>query len=428
MNSTVCVTGIGYVGLQLATSFDETGHEVIAYDVDEDRIGHLSSGRDPTGEVGDEVISSSSIEFTTDRSVIERADYVLIAVPTPVDEQENPNLDLVADIGETIGNHLQEGVTVVLESTVYPGATKEILIPAIERTSGLVAGDGFSVGYSPERIVPGNDTHSLEDVIKIVGGQTDAVVRDLAKLYETVVDAGVHRAPSIEVAEAAKCLENIQRDLNIALINEMAIVCNTLGIDTHSVLEAAGTKSNFHDYRPGLVGGHCIPVDPFFLIYQSKRNGHLPKLVEHGRKVNEYVPTFVGELTLKELCQCGKRISGSTVLVLGLAYKPNVDDIRTSAVSGVVDFLETFDIDVVGFDPHVDSHKAQEMFDIDIQESVSFSEIDATVLATPHDELVSIDYISEAQNMAPDPLLVDVMGALDAEDLRRSDRLSYRRL
>jgi len=428
MSVSVCVVGLGYVGLPLALEFDGVGHRVVGYDVDQSKVDQLRNAIDPTDEVGEDAIADSTVDFTADETVVERAEYVVVAVPTPVDELKNPDLGHVEDAGEMIGRNLSEGTTVVLESTVFPGATREIFLPAIERASGATAGEDFHVGYSPERVVPGDDAHDFRNVVKVVGGQSEEVVTDLAALYESVVDAGVHRAPSIEVAEATKCVENIQRDLNIALINEMAMFCHRIGIDIHDVLEAAGTKWNFHDYRPGLVGGHCIPVDPFFVIYQSRRNGEIPKLVENGRKVNEYVPEFVGKLTLQNLTDCGKRLRDSTVLVLGLSYKPNVGDIRMSAVKGVIENLDDFDVNVVGYDPHVEPRAAREEFGIDVQEELSFEGTDAALLATPHDELVSIDYASVARSMASDPVVIDVAGVLDADRLRSSDRLTFQRL
>jgi UDP-N-acetyl-D-galactosamine dehydrogenase len=428
MSANVCVVGLGYVGLPLAIEFDRVGHDVVGYDIDQSRIEQLQGGADPTDEVDEATIVNSTVEFTTDETAVERAGYVVVAVPTPVDELKNPDLNHVESAGEMIGRNLSAGTTVVLESTVFPGATREIFVPAIERTSGATAGDEFRVGYSPERVVPGDDTHDFRNVVKIVGAQGSQVVADLAEFYESVVDAGVYRAPSIEVAEAAKCVENIQRDLNIALINEMAMFCHSIGIDIHDVLAAAGTKWNFHDYRPGLVGGHCIPVDPFFVIYQSRRNGEIPNLVENGRKVNEHVPEFVGELTLRGLTDCGKRLRDSTVLVLGLSYKPNVGDIRTSAVKGVIENLDEFNVNVVGYEPHVEPRAVREEFGIGVQEELSFEGVDAALLATPHDKLVRVDYASVARSMAPEPLVIDVTGALDADRLRSTDRLTYRRL
>ncbi|MFP9191290.1 nucleotide sugar dehydrogenase [Natrialbaceae archaeon A-CW1-1] len=425
--SVVCVTGLGYVGLPLAYEFDRVGHDVIGFDVDPEKVEQLRSGIDPTGDVGDAEIADATIEFTTDELAIGDADFVLVAVPTPIDEMKNPNLDYVQSAGETIGRHIEAGTTVVLESTVYPGATREIFAPAVEDASGLTYGEEFFVGYSPERMVPGDEEHGLRNVVKIVSGQNEEVLEDVATLYERIVDAGVHRAPEIEIAEMAKVVENTQRDLNIALVNELAVAAENLGIDGRAVLEAAGTKWNFHDYRPGLVGGHCIPVDPFFMVYQSERNGYSPKLVQQAREINEYMPKHVGELALKTMNDCGIVPKASTVLVLGLAYKPGVADVRTSAIGGTIDYLEEYGVDVVGFDPHADDDVMREEFGIEIQEQLSFEGVDGIVLATPHDRFLGIDYKSAAIEMGEQSFLLDVDAVMDESELAEYG-FEYRRL
>ncbi|NUE04015.1 nucleotide sugar dehydrogenase [Halorubraceae archaeon YAN] len=425
--SDICVVGLGYVGLPIAVAFDRVGYDVIGFDIDNKKIDQLRSGIDPTGDVGGGRVKTSEVQFTADETAIERSRYVIVTVPTPIDDLKNPNLTYVESAGETIGRNITPGTTVVLESTVYPGATREILAPAIERTSGLIAGDDFYLGYSPERLVPGDEENGFRNVVKIVSGQNAEVLEDLSNLYETVVDAGVHKAPDIEVAEAAKCIENIQRDLNIALVNELAITCNNLDLDTHAVLEAAGTKWNFHDYRPGLVGGHCIPVDPFYIIYESERNGFSPKLIQQGREINEYMPKHVGKEVLKALNECGNVLRESVVLVLGLAYKPNVGDIRTSAVDGTIQTLQEYSVDVVGYDPHVDEGLATKMFDIDVQRELIFDAVDAILFATPHDEFRNIDFTMAATEMTDNPILIDVMGVLTPERYENST-LEYRRI
>ncbi|WP_255192408.1 nucleotide sugar dehydrogenase [Natronobeatus ordinarius] len=427
LTDVVCVVGLGYVGLPLAYEFDRIGHDVVGFDIDDGRIEQLRRGIDPTGDVGDAEIADSSIAFTTDEAAIGEADFVLVAVPTPVDEMKNPNLDYVQSAGKTIGRHIEAGTTVVLESTVYPGATREIFAPAVEEASGLTYGEEFFVGYSPERMVPGDEEHGLRNVVKIVSGQNEETLEEVASLYEGIVDAGVHRAPAIEVAEMAKVVENTQRDLNIALVNELAIAAENLGVDGRAVLEAAGTKWNFHDYRPGLVGGHCIPVDPFFMVYQSERNGYSPKLVQQAREVNEYMPKHVGELALKAMNDCGQVPKESTVLVLGLAYKPGVGDVRTSAVDGTIDYLEEYGVDVVGFDPHADDDVMREEFGIEILEQLTFEDVDGIVLATPHDRFLGIDYKSAAIEMDERPFFLDVDAAMDETELTEYG-FEYRRI
>ncbi|WIV68835.1 nucleotide sugar dehydrogenase [Natrialbaceae archaeon AArc-T1-2] len=426
ISATICVVGLGYVGLPLAHAFDGEGYDVRGIDVDPEKVETLEDGTDPTGDVGDEAIASSAIEFTTDAAAISEAEYVIVAVPTPVDDLEKPDLGLVESAGRTVGEQIEPGTTVVLESTVYPGATREVFVPAIEEASGLAAGEEFGVGYSPERMVPGDEEHGLRNVVKIVSGLDEETLEDLASLYETVVDAGVHRAPTIEAAEAAKCVENTQRDLNIALVNELAIACDHLDLDTEAVLEAAGTKWNFHDYRPGLVGGHCIPVDPFYLIYESKQNGFEPELIEKAREVNEYVPTHVAKQTIKALNESGKVLKDSRVLVLGLAYKPDVDDIRTSAIDGVIDHLREYDVEVVGFDPHADDDQMRAEFGIEVQQELDVDGFDGLVIGTPHSEFHGLNFADLRYDMRSDPVLVDVDGTFETAALENG--FTYRKL
>jgi UDP-N-acetyl-D-galactosamine dehydrogenase len=418
---------MGYVGLPLGIEFDREGFDVIGYDIDPKVISQLASGVDTTEELGNHAITQSSIQFTTDPSHINRAEYVCIAVPTPIDGNKNPNLEYIEDAGKTVGQNLRPPAVVVLESTVYPGATREILGPTIEIESGLTMGEDFYIGYSPERMVPGDDEHGIRDVVKIVSGQTDAVRAELVELYGTIINAGIYEAPNIEVAEAAKAIENIQRDINIALVNELAVACQKIGLDTHEVLEAARTKWNFHDYQPGLVGGHCIPVDPFFMIYETERNGYTPELIEQGGKINEYIPTYVGDLILHGLNDCGKVLQESDVLIVGLSYKPGVADIRTSVVDRTIEKLEEYDVTVFGSDPYADETEAAEEFGIEIQSQPSFDGIDAALLATPHQSYREIDYVQRSKNMTSPPLIVDVDGSLDQMRIEQAE-INYLRL
>ncbi|WP_255171653.1 nucleotide sugar dehydrogenase [Natrononativus amylolyticus] len=424
---TVCVVGMGYVGLPLAVAFDRRGADVIGLDVDESKIDTLASGVDATNEIGDETIADGEIEYTTDAAAVADAGYVIVTVPTPVDDQHNPNMDYVEAAGRSIGAHVRPGTTVVLESTVYPGATRGILVPALEEESGLTVGEDIHVGYSPERLAPGTE-HGLGEVVKIVSGESPEVRDDLVRLYEQVVDAGVYPAPSIEVAEAAKVFENVQRDINIALVNELSITCDHLDLNTAEVLEAAETKWNFHDgYRPGLVGGHCIPVDPHLLAHRSESEGYSPKLILQAREINEYMPKHAAELTIKGLNRCGNVIRDSRVLVLGLAYKPNVGDIRTSEVSGVIAELKEYGAEVVGYDPHADPHATTEAFDIPIADQLSFDGFDAIVLATGHDEFAAFDLEAIADALNDDPFLMDIAGLYDRDSATESG-FAYDRL
>ncbi len=424
---TICIVGLGYVGLPLAAAFDDEGCTVIGFDVDQSKVDALSSGRDPTGEIGDDVVALGSIEFTADPTPIERAEYVIVTVPTPVDGLKNPNLDFVEAAGRTVGEHLAAGATVVLESTVYPGVTRDVLVPAIEESSSMTAGEGFSVGYSPERMSPGDAGRGLRDVKKIVSADSEETLSDLAELYERIVDAGVYRAENLETAEAAKVLENVQRDMNIALVNELAIICEHMDLDTRAVIDAAASKWNFHRYEPGLVGGHCIPVDPLYLVHGSERAGFSPKLILQAREINEYMPKHVAEVTLKALNQSGKVLKGSRLLVLGLSYKPNVGDLRTSEIGGVIAALEEYGVEITGHDPVADPEAVRSAFGIEPLAEPEYEDVDGIVLATPHDELQEIDFASVADELANDPVLVDVKGVLDREEMAEAG-YAYRRL
>ncbi|WP_331235575.1 nucleotide sugar dehydrogenase [Natronorarus salvus] len=424
---TICIVGLGYVGLPLAAAFDDEGCTVIGFDVDQSKIDVLSSGRDPTGEIGDEVVESGSIEFTADPTPIERAEYVIVTVPTPVDGLKNPNLDFVEAAGRTVGEHLAAGATVVLESTVYPGVTRDVLVPAIEESSSMTAGEEFFVGYSPERMSPGDAGRGLREVKKIVSADSEETLADLAELYERIVDAGVYRASNLETAEAAKVLENVQRDMNIALVNELAIICEHMDLDTRAVIDAAASKWNFHRYEPGLVGGHCIPVDPLYLVHGSERAGFSPKLILQAREINEYMPKHVAEVTLKALNQSGKVLKGSRLLVLGLSYKPNVGDLRTSEIGGVIAALEEYGVEIAGHDPVANPDAVRSAFGIEPLAEPEYDDVDGIVLATPHDELREIDFTDVVDELGSDPVLIDVKGVLDREEMTDAG-YEYRRL
>ncbi len=426
-SATICVVGLGYVGLPLAVGFAQSNYRVIGYDIDETTVERLQAGIDTTGDLSDEAVRDDDISYTTDASEIGEADYVIITVPTPIDDDDRPDLSYVEGAATTVGAQMDPGTTVVLESTVYPGSTREVLLPALEDASDLTAGEDFFVGYSPERATPGDGDHSLADVVKVVSAQTETVLEDVATLYESVVDAGVHRAPSIEVAEACKVVENAQRDLNIAFVNELSMALDYMDVDSKAVLEAARTKWNFHDYRQGLVGGHCIPVDPHFFAYRSAQEGFEPELMQTSRRVNESVPDHVAELTIKALNRCHKTLRESRVLVLGLSYKPGVGDIRSSKVADVVDALREYDIDVEGFDPFADTDAVEAAFEIDVQDRLSFEGFDAILLATPHAEFEQLDLEAIASELADDPALIDVTGAIE-ERAAVDAGLTYRRL
>lgn len=444
-NERLFVVGQGYVGLPLSLAFDRAGYDVVGYDIDTDRVGALRAGRDPTGSCDETALAETGATFTADPAELGGADYVIVTVPTPVDGGGTPDLSAVRSAGRMIGEHLSPGATVVLESTVYPGATREVLAPAVEATGGVTAGEEFRIGYSPERLSPGDAGRTLEEVVKVVGGATPAVTDDLAALYESVVDAGVHRAPSIEAAEAAKCIENVQRDLNIALANELSALFARLDIDTDAVFDAAATKWNFQDYRPGLVGGHCIPVDPYYLIHRAEQRGFDPRLIRTAREVNESVAERVVEMTVAALQRRavtvpagtdgaagahahagdGGTVEGDRVFVLGLAYKPNTTDVRSTAIERLVGGLERHGFDVVGHDPHADADELRDLHGIPIRESPSFEGFDALVIPTAHEEFDDLDPDRIAGEMNGRPVVVDVQGALTG---LTPDGMDYRTL
>ncbi|QSX00033.1 nucleotide sugar dehydrogenase [Haloterrigena alkaliphila] len=432
--STVCILGLGVVGVPQTIAFDSEGHDVIGYDIDEQKIETLKQGQDPNEELDSEQVERSDVTFTADPSVIQGVDYVIITVSTPIDAWNRPDLSIVSDAGETVGEHLERGTTVVLESTVYPGATREVLIPAIERGSGFDAGSEFSVGYSPERISP--NVSGFKHTAKIVSGQDEATRDDIASLYRSVLEEEIHLAPTMATAEAAKCLENVQRDVNIALVNEFAMGCGELDIelDPRDVLEAAQTKWNFHPYEPGLVGGHCIPVDPYFMISRFERNGFAPEIMRRARNVNDEYPRFVAERVMKEIAGTDRsestgperptadrnRSAASTrprVLVMGIAYKANTNDVRNPALEQMLDELEQYNAELFGFDPNVPNEVIEDRFDIAAIEDPDFSAYDALVVTTLHDEFHDLQPPSRESD-ADSPVLVDLTGNFSSETAR----------
>ena len=369
----VCVVGLGYVGQPLAEAFSNS-LRVIGFDVDENKIRKLNEN------------NSNNIIYTADPSSIERADFVIITVPTPVTKSKEPDLSYVKSAAKTVGKNLKKGAIVVLESTVYPGVTEEIVKPILEETSGLKCGEDFRIGYSPERINPGDDEHTLNKITKVVAGMDEETTKILAELYGLITT--VYRAKDIRTAEAAKVIENIQRDLNIALMNELAIIFHRMGLDTKAVLEAASTEWNFHRYSPGLVGGHCIPVDPYYLVYKAKELGYHPQVILAGRAINDYMPKHVAEMAIKGLNEVGKVIKGSKVLIMGLTYKENVPDTRESPVREMVKELKEFGIEVYGYDPLL-SREEIGGFGVNVLDEFNVI-MDCVIVAVAHDEFKKI--------------------------------------
>ncbi len=391
MRKKVGVVGLGYVGLPVAAAFGQKV-PVIGYDVDAARIAALQTGRDETGELTADELARSSITYTDDPGLLAECDFIIVTVPTPVDDAKRPDLKALLLASETVGKHLQPGAIVVYESTVYPGATEETCIPALERSSGMRAGADFFVGYSPERINPGDKERRLAQIVKVVSGQDQATCDEIAQMYGLVVEAGIHKASSIQVAEAAKVIENTQRDLNIALINELAIIFDRLGIETADVLEAAGTKWNFLPFSPGLVGGHCIGVDPYYLTYQAERVGYHPQVILAGRRINDGMGKFVATSLVKQMIWRHIPIQGSRVTILGMTFKENVSDIRNSRVIDIVHELREFGVEVQVTDDLADPEKTWSEYGIKLREWDELQPADALVLAVPHAKYVHLSW------------------------------------
>jgi UDPglucose 6-dehydrogenase/UDP-N-acetyl-D-galactosamine dehydrogenase len=403
----ICIVGVGYVGYPLATAFSK--HlKVIGYDIDKTRVNYLNENNE-----------NKNLEYSNNPKKISQSDIIIICVPTPVTKSKDPDLSYVESSAEIVGKNLQRNTIVVLESTYYPGATEEIVLPILEKESGLICGVDFKIGYSPERINPGDKVHTIENVIKIVSGIDEITLKILTKLYGLITE--VYPAPDLRTAEAAKVIENIQRDLNIALINELAIIMNHLNLDIHQVLKAAGTKWNFHRYEPGLVGGHCIPVDPYYLVYKAENEGYHPQVILAGRAINDSMPKYVTELTLNGLIEAEKLVKGSEILLMGLTYKENVSDIRQSPSIQMIYELKKYGIKITGWDPML--HKEEiEKLTINAYEVENSKKFDAIIIAVKHDFFTRLSLKQLKTLMKESPVLVDVKGIFrdhnnDFEDL-----------
>jgi UDP-N-acetyl-D-galactosamine dehydrogenase len=385
----VAVIGLGYVGLPLAVALAKKFH-VIGFDIASDRVELLRRHVDPSHELDAEELAAVSIDYTSDPEELKRARFVIVAVPTPVDGNKNPDLYPLELASATIGQRIAPGTIVCFESTVYPGATEEVCGPIIEKESGLACGRDFFLAYSPERINPGDRERTIDKIVKIVSGQTPSVREVVAGVYGAVVDAGLHLASSIRVAEAAKVIENAQRDINIAFVNELAVIFDRMGIDTREVLEAAGTKWNFLNFRPGLVGGHCIGVDPYYLTYKAQTLGHTPQTILSGRRINDGMGRWIGRKIVKSLIETDRHVKGARVLLCGLTFKENVSDIRNSRVQDIIDELRDYQVDVFGHDPNVPPEVATEEFGIPTVGEGELRGFDAVVVAVAHREFARL--------------------------------------
>ena len=411
----LALIGLGYVGMPIAVEFAKHV-KVIGFNHNERRIQQYKSGVDPTHEVGDEAISQTTVDFTSDETRLREAKFLIVAVPTPIKEDKTPDLFPVENASRIVGRNLTKGAVVVYESTVYPGVTEEICVPILEKESGLKCGVDFKIGYSPERINPGDKVHRLTTIKKIVSGM-DAETQDcVAKVYELVVDAGVHRASSIKVAEAAKVIENSQRDINIAFMNELSIIFHKMGIDTKEVLEAAGTKWNFLKFFPGLVGGHCIGVDPYYLTYKADMLGYHSQVILAGRRINDDMGKYVAESCVKNLIAADKPVKGARVAILGFTFKENCPDTRNSRVIDIVHELGEYGITPLIADPVADAEEAKRIYGLRFDGMEAVHDMDAVILAVAHDAFRGFTPESMAGLFRGEKLLLDVKGLLDKNE------------
>jgi UDP-N-acetyl-D-galactosamine dehydrogenase len=413
----ISVVGLGYVGMPLAITFAKKA-EVIGVDINSWKIDQYHKGIDVTNEVGDEAIKETTAYFTDDTEAIKDAKFHVVAVPTPINGDKSPNLDPVIGASKTVGKNLTKGSIVVYESTVYPGVTEDICIPILEEESGLKCGEDFKVGYSPERINPGDKVHRLETIVKIVSGIDDDSLDIIAKTYEMIIDAGVHRAESIKVAEAAKVIENSQRDINIAFMNELAIVFDKMGINTDHVLKAAGTKWNFLNFTPGLVGGHCIGVDPNYFIYRAEQLGYHSQIILSGRKINEQMAAFVAENTVKKLIKADKKVKDAKVGIMGVTFKENCPDVRNSKVLELIEELDEYEIETVIYDPVADQDELKHESEVELSDKKDLVDLDAVIFAVAHNEFKDLTIDEIDKFFLDEKIMIDVKTMFEEEEMK----------
>ncbi|UJR80425.1 nucleotide sugar dehydrogenase [Sandaracinus amylolyticus] len=415
-NEKIVVVGLGYVGLPVALAFARQFEGVVGFDISQRRIDELVKGIDRTNEVDPAELKRSTIRFTADPAAVTEGTFFVVTVPTPIDENRQPDLTPVVKASESVGKLLKPGAVVVYESTVYPGVTEDVCAPILQRVSGL-SRDQFRLGYSPERINPGDKQHTLETTTKVVSGEDAETLERVAKAYEAIIPAGVHRAPSIKVAEAAKVIENTQRDLNIALMNELALIFDRLGIRTRDVLEAAGTKWNFLKFQPGLVGGHCIGVDPYYLTSKAQSVGYHPEVILAGRRINDGMGAYIAQRTIKLLIEQGVPVKGARVGIFGLTFKENVPDLRNSRVPDIIAELRQFGIEPVVHDPRADAEEAMHEYQLTLSPIDRATGLDALILAVAHREYEELRGSALLRHVRNDGVIVDVKSMLGAHDL-----------
>jgi UDP-N-acetyl-D-galactosamine dehydrogenase len=418
-SSKIAVVGLGYVGLPLAVHLS-AHFAVTGYDVRKSRIAELKQGHDRTLEVSGETLKKAVLDFTADPQILSSCPLIIVAVPTPIDDSRIPDLRPVENAAHAVGKHLAAGSTVVFESTVYPGVTEDICVPILEKQSGLKLGEGFTVGYSPERINPGDKVHTLDNITKIVSASDPQTLELLSQIYGTIVRAGIYRTSSIKVAEAAKVIENTQRDINIALMNELSIIFNRMDIDTLEVLEAAGTKWNFLPFRPGLVGGHCIGVDPYYLTYKAESIGYHPEMILAGRRINDNMGKYIAERTIKILINAGRPVRNARVAVLGLTFKENIPDLRNTRVIDIITELKDYGVHVLVHDPMADPAEVNHYYGLTVMPVQDIQEVDAVIVAVAHQAYQHLGLAGIAGLCRKGrPIVVDVKAIFDPEEARR---------
>ena len=418
--SVVAVVGLGYVGLPLAVEFGKK-RQTIGYDLSGSKVESYRQWIDPTGEVSsDDLKAAAQLVVTTDPAELAQADYMVIAVPTPVDLAHQPDFGPLISASESVGKHMKRGAIVIYESTVYPGATEEICIPVLEKYSGMKWKEDFHVGFSPERINPGDKQHTLTSILKVVSGDDEDTLEKIASLYEDIITAGVYRASGIKVAEAAKVIENTQRDLNIALMNELAIIFDKLGIDTMEVLKAAGTKWNFLPFRPGLVGGHCIGVDPYYLTHKAEMIGYIPQVILAGRRINDSIAKFVAEQTIKHIIKANMNVRGAQVNVLGLSFKENCPDLRNSKVADLINELKSYGIDIHVHDPVADPDEARHEYGLELESWEELPRADAVIVAVSHSQFMERSLAEFQSKITANGCFIDVKSQFDPAAFRNA--------
>ena len=422
------LVGLGYVGMPIAVAFAKKIN-VIGFDLNAAKIDLYKNGIDPTGEVGDAAIRESKVDFTADPSRLREAKFHIVAVPTPVNDDHTPDLTPVEGASRILGQNLTKGSIIVFESTVYPGVTEDVCVPIIEAESGLKCGVDFKIGYSPERINPGDKVHRLETITKIVSGMDEETLDTIAKVYELVVEAGVYRAQSIKVAEAAKVIENSQRDINIAFMNELSIIFHKMGIDTKDVLKAAGTKWNFLNFQPGLVGGHCIGVDPYYLTYKAEQLGYHSQIILSGRRINDDMGKYVAESLVKNLIKSGSPVKGARVVIMGFTFKENCPDTRNTKVIDIYNELKEYGIDPIVVDPAADADEAKRLYGIEFADVSEVHDMDAVIFAVCHEQFASYDRAKVSAMFNPAnsvKVLADLKGMFDKSEYSDKEYLYWR--